>query len=319
MKNVVFWEAKKVPVRKNGAEIPGEFTGVFSTKVPPGTQGSVHYCGENKEAGLKWDYHAVEATVVRGHLRWVDKVMPNFTGARAQIALFLETEERLHRITLKYDAQNLNNIMNNLCGLGATAHETFLNLTYWVRKQKDANGNVKTTERGEPRWAQTLMFHDVKPQYSFEEWRDFAAQNGLQWEQVKRANGTAEWVADAELKYWDERIVKMQRYLLSKGTALPFTYGSLIACEANNPSGGGNLTTAEIAECAHIYEKVKSEYKMPFGRQEVDADSVQFAPSQNGATVSAAQNGHDMPNEAYADVAAQASVGGDAIDDDLPF
>lgn len=286
MKNVIFWDAKKAPLRnKSGQEIPNEYHGVFSTKVQAGTPMSFHYKGENKDAKIQWDYHARESTVIRGKLRWVDKILPTFTGARAQIALFIEGEKSLHRVTIKYDAVNLNNVMNALCGMGKDIHNEFINLTYWVRKAKDAKGALKVDDKGNVKWAQNLIFQDVTPKFTFDEWKDFAQQNGLEWGQIKKADGKKEWKMDAELKYWDSKMLAIQRFLLKEEVALPFTYGSLIACEAPNPSGGGNLNTAEIAECTRIYERIKTEYKMPFGRVEVDADD--FDP---GAKVVATQS-----------------------------
>lgn len=318
MKRVIFWDAKKAPLRnKSGIEIPNEFHGVFSTKVQAGVPGSYHYKGENKEAKISWDYHAIEATVIRGHLKWVDKVLPTFDGAKAQIALFIESEKALHRVSIKYDAVNLNNVMNNLCGMGAHVHDQFINMTYWVRKSKDAKGDFKITNKGEIRWAQNLMFQDVLPQYSFDQWRDFAQENGLMWEKIKRANGKDEWIMDAELKYWDERLVGVQRFLLKKQVALPFTYGSLIACEAINPSGGGNLTTAEIAECARIYERIKGEYKMPFGRVEVEADD--YDPDTVVSIAPVSQASEDFPEQDLFDYSDEMHTVPPFEDSSLPF
>ena len=289
MKQVIFWDAKKVPLRdKSGKEVPGEHQGVFSTKVDATTPGAIHYQGSNGQTGsarIEWDYHAIEATVIRGYLKWVDKVLPTFDNAKAQIVLFIESEKALHKISLKYDANNLRDVMNPICGLGAGVATTFLNIQYAAWKAKNQKGDYKLTAKNEIRWTQQLQFMDCTPQFSYDEWRDFSQTNGLSWDQRKNADGSTQWVSDAELKYWDARLVKVQQFLLKESVALPFTYGSLVACEATNPSGGGNLTTAEIAECARIYERIKSEYKMPFGRrEEVDADNVfDVSPAQQKA------------------------------------
>ena len=275
MKQIIFWDAKKVPLRdKSGNEIPGEFTGVFSNKgCPPNTPGAYRYAGQMPAPStVKWDYWAFEATVIRGHLRWIDKIMPTFSGAQAQLVLFVESEKYLNRIQIRYDVNNLHDIMNGLCGLGKALPETFLNVNYGVWKSKDKNGQFKLTDKNEIRWTQKLQFADVDPEFDFEGWRDKAQRDGLEWEKIT-VNGKQIWTYDAELKYWDGRLVAMQRFLLDTPGVLPFTYGSMTACEGLNPSGGGNLTTAEIAQCARIYERVKAEYKMPFGRVDVDADS----------------------------------------------
>ena len=325
MKNCIFWDAKKVPLRnKSGAEIPSEFHGVFSTKVDPTTPGAIHYKGANESAKIEWDYHAKECTVIRGYLRWVDKVLPTFDGARAQIAVFIESEKALHKISLKYDATNLKDVMNAICGLGAHAATTFLNVQYGVWKAKNAKGEYKLTAKNEIRWAQQLQFVDVTPKFDYDQWRDFSQQNGLEWQQTKKADGSTVWNSDAELKYWDSLMVKVQQFLLKEDIALPFTYGSLIACEAQNPSGGGNLTKAEIEQCGRIYERIKAQYKMPFGRrEEVDADD--YDPNANYTTPSPVQLAEQMPinNVGFPeydtrDIEDQPSIAG-FDDQELPF
>lgn len=322
MKNCIFWDAKKVPLRdKSGKEIPKEFHGVFSTKVPEGTPGARHYKGENEAANIKWDYCAIESTVIRGYLRWIDKVLPPFDGARAQIILFIESDKTLHKIALKYDATNLKDVLNPLLGLGKNIGETFLNVQYGVWKAKNSKGEFKLTAKNEIRWTQQLQFIDVAPKYSFEQWKEFSQKNGLQWEQTKKADGSTIWNADAELKYWDSVLVYIQQYLLKTGKALPFIYGSLTACENTNPSGGGNLTTAEIAECGRIYERIKSEYKMPFGRrEEVDADSYDpNAPIQPSRPTNYTPTSEEFPDYEEPIFDEEAVTHLDLDNDPLPF
>jgi len=317
MKNVVFWTARKVPVRKNGQIVPGEFTGAFATAVAPGTPGSHHYVGESGGGSIKWDKHELEATAVRGHLRWIDKVLPPFKGASAQIVLFLETDAALHRVAIRYDASNLMDVMNNLCGLGKHLATSFLNMGYWVRKAIDSQKRIKTNDKGDVIWKQSVQFYDVAPQFTFEEWRDFSQTNALDWVQRTAADGSKQWDTSAALKYWDTRLVAIQRYLLQSEVALPFTYGSLVVCEAENPSGGGNLTKEEIAECVRIWERIKGDYKMPFGAATVDADQA-LANAAAGTPIPA-QPTYDeelLPNLAPAHQAAELPP---TFEDDLPF
>ena len=101
---------------------------------------------------------------------------------------------------------------------------------------------------------------------------------------------------------------------MSAETALPFSYGSIIVTGVENPSGGGNLTAAEIAECTRIYERIRSEYKMPFGRVEIDADSI----LEPGVPTTKTSGNYGMPEEDFTDYSDEAKTV-PAIDDDLPF
>ena len=53
----------------------------------------------------------------------------------------------------------------------------------------------------------------------------------------------------------------------------------MTACEAPNPSGGGNLSAQEIELTKEIYERVKSSYSFPFTRSDVSADDAFSEPS----------------------------------------
>lgn len=316
-KQIIFWDAKKAAKRDaQGREIAKEFHGVFQTKVAEGTPGAVNYKGEMPAPStVKWDYHAIEATVIRGRLRWIDKVLPPYDGARSQLVMFIESDKYLHRVSVKYDANNMRDVMNQLCGLGKAVSTEYLNLQYWVRPALDSNKKPKLTAKNEIRYAQTLQFVDVAPQFTYQQWMDFAQTNGLQWEQKTTASGAKEWSSDAELKYWDSRLVAMQQFLLKTETVLPFTYGSLTACESTNPSGGGNLTSHEIDECQRIYEAVKVNYKLPFAKEAVDADNIDFSAPPMAAKAVAEQV-PETPQ--YADVPTQIPPPAGEYDD-LPF
>ncbi len=272
MKKVILWEVKRTEKRKaDGSPIHGEYVGKFRTKVDPGTPGSIRHAGTLAN-GREYDYTGLDVDAISGKLRWIDKRDGGDFGTN--LVLFLESEKFLHQISIKYDPYNLKDVLNSLCGLGKTVSTQVINVSYWVRKAKTADGSFKVNDKGEPVWNRSLSFRDIAPQFNFDQWKDFAQTNGLEWKQIKKANGDKEWISDAEYKYWDGRLLGIQRFLLSEGVALPFMYNSMIGCEAPNPSGGGNLTPAEIAQCNEIYERVKGDFKFPFGRTETNADSA---------------------------------------------
>lgn len=272
MKKVIFWEPKRDEKRRaTGDQIPGEYVGKFRTKVDQGTKGAIRYQGENA-AGIKWDYWGLNVDSVSGQLRWIDKQDNGDYGTN--LVLFLETEQFLHRVSIKYDPYNLRNIMNNLCGLKSHLATQVINLSYWVRKKQDSKKNVVTDKDGKPIWAKSISFRDISPEFDYDQWTDFSADKGLDWFQETRPNGKKEWNCNAEYRYWDSRLVSMQRYLLKTEFVLPFCYNSMTACEAANPSGGGNLTAQEIELTKEIYERVKGNYRFPFTRSDVSADDA---------------------------------------------
>lgn len=275
VKQVIMWKPKRSEKKtpKNGV-VPDEYVGKLRTKVPEGTPGAVRNFGENK-AGKKWDFWELEVDSVAGQLRWIDKRDGGDYGT--SLLLFLESDKYLHQIDIEYDGFSLKDVMNYLCGLGKDITTAYLNVSYWVRKQTDRDGKVKTDKDGKPIWRKSISFRDIQPQFSFDEWMSFAEANGLKGEHKRKADGTKEWVDDAAIKYWDSRLVAMQRYLLTTDAVLPFCYNSFTACEAPNPSGGGNLTAEEIATCNSIYEAVKPLYRFSYQRSAVDADSAMDA------------------------------------------
>lgn len=317
MKPVIFWDAKRVPQRdKSGNPIAGKYAGAFGTKVAEGTPGAYRYQGENA-AGIKWDFWQKEVTAVRGCLRWIDKQGTDY-GTR--LLLFIETDKALHRISQPYDIGNLQQAVNCLCGLGRDITDHFLNIDFWVREATDANGNIKTNDQGKPIWQSTLMFRDITPAIPFKEMREFAEKNGLDWIEGRNAQGKKTFDQSAAYKYWDSRLVGIQRFLLNTPTALPFIYNSMTATEIANPSGGGNLTDAEIELCKEIYQHVKGNYKFPFQREDVDADSIldEYAPPAQspkdpGAEYQEAETANFPFDEPPIQAAQPAEV------DDLPF
>lgn len=271
MKQIIQWTPRAV---QKSPTKPNDWHGVFRTKVAPGTPGSIHHKGQIGATGKDYDYYGLDVTQISGKIRWIDKVLPAYTGAQTQIIILIESEKALHRVEIPYDAGNLHNVMNMVCGLGKNISEWHVNLSYWVRPKKDSNGNIQHNDKGGVKLLKTFQIADVTPQFSFEEWKDFAQKNALEWSQKKRADGKTEWVTDSALKYWDARLVATQRFLLKTHDCLPFTYGSLTACLAENPSGGGNLTADEIEAAKVIYESKKGGYKFQNSRESVDADSV---------------------------------------------
>lgn len=278
MKRVIYWEPKRSEkITPSGTILKDEFVGKFRTKVPPSTPGAIRHHGTLAN-GREYDYCGIDADAISGKLRWIDKQDNKEYGT--SIILFLESEKYLHRLSVNYDAYNLKDVMNHLCGLGKDVANYVINISYWVRKAKDLNGNYKVNADGKPVWNKSLSFRDISPQFKLDAWKDFVQKNGLEWTQVKKANGAKEWNSDAEFKYWDGRMVELQRFLLKSGTALPFNYNSMICCEAPNPSGGGNLTKEEIELCNTIFEKVREDYKFPFSRNEVIADDAFDMPRE---------------------------------------
>ena len=281
MKKVIFWEPKRDEKRNaKGEPIQGDFVGKFRSKVPEGTPGALRYVGENA-AGVKWDYWGLNVDSISGKLRWIDKQDNGDYGTN--LILFLETDRFLHRLSIKYDPFELRNVMNHLCGLGKHVGTSVVNLSYWVRKSMDKNKNVKTDKDGKPIWSKSISFRDIAPEFSYDEWIDFSQTHGLDWEQITRPNGKKEWICDAEYKYWDSRLLALQKFLLKTETVLPFCYNSMTACEAPNPSGGGNLSSEEVELCKEIYERVKSDYQFPFNRVETNADDAFDQPEPKQA------------------------------------
>lgn len=278
MKKVIFWEPKRDEKRRaDGSPIAGEYIGKFRTKVGEGTKNAVRYVGSNA-AGVSWDYLGLNVDSVSGKLRWIDKQDNGDYGTN--LVLFLETEQFLHRVSIKYDPYNLRNVMNHLCGLGKSVADTVINISYWVRKDLDREKRVKTDKDGKPLWAKSISFRDIDPEFTYEQWRDFSQTNGLDWFQETRPNGKKEWNCDAEYKYWDSRLVRLQKHMLTTEGVLPFCYNSMTACEAPNPSGGGNLSAEEIELSKEIYERVKGLYSFPFNRSDVNADNAFDQPEQ---------------------------------------
>ena len=319
MKQVIFWEAKRVPQRdKSLNPITDKYTGVFATKVAAQTPGALHYSGALAN-GREYDFHQKEVTTVRGQLRWIDKQGTDFG---TKLILVIETEKAAHRISIPYDVVTLRQVVNHLAGLKSDVANHFINVNFWVREATDANGKIKTNDQGKVRWTSSLMFQDIAPEIPFSEYRDFAQKHGLEWIQRKNAKGETEWDQGAEYKYWDSRLVGLQRFLLKQPGVLPFTYNSLTACQAENPSGGGNLTDAEIELCKEIYQHVKGNYKFPFQREDVDADSIldEYAPpAQAPKDPGAEYQEAETANFPFDEPPIQAAQPANLDDQDLPF
>ncbi len=268
LKPVFQYKPVKTEKVKNGKIVPGEFEGAFRTKVAPGTPGSKHHTGENA-AGKKWDFHAVDVFGISGTLRWIDCRTSDYGST---IELFLETEKSLRQISIPFGVDNLHDVMNSLCGLKGEVHTAMLNVGYWVRMKVDFNKVVKLDKENKPLWKKTIQFRDVTPEFSFDEWKAFAAENGLEWVQTKKI-GKTEWDFQAHLAYWMGRVVKLQRFLLTTESVLPFCWNSMTASASDGTVL--TLTEGEIASLKAIYEGVKPLYKFPFGKAEATADDFE--------------------------------------------
>lgn len=268
LKPVFQYKPVKTEKLKGGKIVPGEFEGAFRTKVAPGTPGSKHHTGENA-AGKKWDSHAVDVFGISGTLRWIDCRTSDYGST---IELFLETEKSLRQISIPFGVDNLHDVMNSLCGLKGEVHTAMLNVGYWVRMKVDFNKVVKLDKENKPLWKKTIQFRDVTPEFSFDEWKAFAAENGLEWVQTKKI-GKTEWDFQAHLAYWMGRVVKLQRFLLTTESVLPFCWNSMTASASDGTVL--TLTEGEIASLKAIYEGVKPLYKFPFGKAEATADDFE--------------------------------------------
>lgn len=268
LKPVFQYKPVKTEKLKGGKIVPGEFEGAFRTKVAPGTPGSKHHTGENA-AGKKWDFHAVDVFGISGTLRWIDCRTSDYGST---IELFLETEKSLRQISIPFGVDNLHDVMNSLCGLKGEVHTAMLNVGYWVRVKTDFNKVVKLDKENKPLWKKTIQFRDVTPEFSFDEWKAFAAENGLEWVQTKKI-GKTEWDFQAHLAYWMGRVVKLQRFLLTTESVLPFCWNSMTASASDGTVL--TLTEGEIASLKAIYEGVKPLYKFPFGKAEATADDFE--------------------------------------------
>ena len=270
-KEVILWKPRRAEkLTAQGKPIDGEFVGKYAARVKEGTPGAVHVTGKN-DAGRAWDFWEIRVDSVAGNLRWIDKRDGGEYGTTLEV--FLESTQYLHQISFKYDGFVLKDVLNYICGLQKDIPTHYINMSYWVRKA-EKGGTVQTDKDGNPVWRKSPSFRDITPLYGYEEWMALQEEKGIAGFHRRNAKGKNEWVDDAAIKFWDEKLVAVQRLLLKTDTCLPFCYNSFTACEAPNPSGGGNLTAAEIAQCNSIYEAVRPLYRFPFSRVESNADDV---------------------------------------------
>lgn len=277
MKDVIFLAAKRSPKRTpNGDEIENEYVGNFRRRVDASTKGALHYHGIIEATKKKYDYYAVEADVIRGHVRWVDVQTDKFGTS---IALYVESERFLFRLSFDYDVQNLRQIANYLSGMKAELDSYFFNITFDAWKEKDKDGGFKLMDNGAPRWSTAVKFGDARPFVDPKGMREYLEQKGLAWEKSFDATKNKEvYNSTKEMVFWLKTILAIQKHLLTTENVLPFTYNSILACANPHPSGCGNLSDGERASCAAIYEAIKSEYRFPFGRSMQDADDVFGTP-----------------------------------------
>ncbi len=270
-KQVILWKPRRaVKLTPQGKPIDGEFVGKYATRVPENTPGAIHVKGQN-DAGKSWDFWELQVDSIAGNLRWIDKRDGGDYGTTLEV--FLESNQYLHQISFSYDGFVLKDILNYICGLQKDIPTHYINLSYWVRKA-EKNGVVQSDKDGKPVWRKTPSFRDITPLFDYEAWMRFQEENALGGFHKVTATGKKVWIDDAAIKFWDGKLVAVQRLLLKTDTCLPFCYNSFTACEAPNPSGGGNLTAAEIEICKTRYEQVKGLYKFPFSRNETSADAA---------------------------------------------
>ncbi len=301
VKQVILWEPKRAAdLTPQGKPTKKEFVGKFRTKVAQGTPNAVRHVGENA-AGKTWDFWAIDVDGVNGVVRWIDVRTTDFGP---KIVLFLETDKRLNQITCSYNVDNLHDIMNAFLGLGKELATAYINVSYWVRKKKNKEGTVKTDKNGNALWAQNLTFRDIPNRFTFEDWKKYAAENGLEWVREEK-NFKDEWNMDAECGFWMEKMAAVQRFLLSTDTCLPFTWNSVTACE------NGALADA-LPQINNVYEAVKQLYQFPFGGSRTNSENVEFAPPSNYNTDGSAETFPTSDVSSYEDNAPGSA-------DPLPF
>ena len=310
-KQVILWKPKRAEkLSPQNKPMPGEYVGKFATRVPEGTPGAIRNEGSN-DAGRNWDFWETHVDSVAGNLRWIDKRDGGEYGTTLEV--FLESNQFLHQISFKYDGFVLKDVLNHICGLQKDIATQYINISYWVRKA-EKDGVVQTDKDGKPVWRKSPSFRDINPLFNYDQWMTFAKDNDLIGFHRRNARGKNEWIDDASIKFWDEKLVAVQRHLLKTETCLPFCYNSFTACEAPNPSGGGNLTAEEIAQCNSIYEAVRPLYRFPFTRTETNADDVLAKIAQSPATGYEPNNPNSPDPFAPRPASSPARVEPDALD-----
>jgi len=269
-KRAIVWTPKRSPKLKNGTPIPEEWIGKFRTRVSDDTPGAIHYAGLRSN-GEAYSNYGLNVDTIKGSIRWIDKRQNDYG---TKLVVLIENEKYLHQIEIDYDILDLRGIVNRLSGLKEKMADTVLNFSHWVRKAKNADGSFKTNDEGKVKWAYSVMIADC-PQL-FDNWREVSVEKGLDWISGRNAKGEKTINMDAEFQFWDSMILRIQRFLLANHSdkVLPFTWNSLIACEAQNPSGGGNLTAEEIERAKYIYDARKSDFLFSYGAKREDADDV---------------------------------------------
>lgn len=263
---VVEWKPRKM--EKPGK--PGEFVGKFITKCAPNTPGAINVFW--KVGSKEGNYWGMPIDSISGTTVWVDKI---FSDYGTELVIYLKGKKALNKVVLPYSEDfNLRTVINNLVSLKKELHTVTINIGYYVRKHLDKNKAPIMGTNGLPLYRKSLTFTDINPEFSYEEWMDFAQKEGLMGHHVTDSSGKRTWNDDAACKYWDGRLVGIQRWLLKQGTALPFTYNSLICREAPNPSGGGNLTAAEIQKAKEMYEAIRGNYRFSWQSGETSSEDA---------------------------------------------
>lgn len=270
VKQVVQWKPAKVEIKDKSGKV--SYVGKFRTKVQEGTPGAIRHTGSNP-AGRSWDYFGQDVDSIAGQCRWIDVRTTDFGPT---ISIFLESPKALHQITVPYDVNNIHTILNHFLGLGKELEVAYLNVSYWVRRKLDVNKNPKLDKDGNVLWARDLSFRDVPVKWDFEEWKDYAEKNNLQWFKETRAAKQV-WNFEAELNFWLSQVVKVQRFFLSTEKCLPFCWNSVTASASDGTAL--TLTTDEIASISAIYDGIRPLYDFKFGRNDVNADNVELVPS----------------------------------------
>ena len=253
--------------RQNGDKIEG----VFRMKVPEGTPNAILREGTLAD-GRMYSYWCLEASSITGRVRWIEKIGSKFG---TKIVLVLESGRRFFSISIRYEAQELRNVMSSLCGLKGDLMDAEITISNWIYQKKNPDGSPKLNAKGKVVWGQMFVFKGLTPEFGKENpWIKFAENNGLEWVKRRNAKGEDETDTSAELQYWDKRMLAMMRWMLKQPEVLPLSYGSWIAYGLENPSGAGQFTPDEVQTANDIYQRRKADFFFPFRSQKDEANDV---------------------------------------------
>lgn len=288
MKKVLTWSPFV-----NSGEKP---TGSFRMKTGTKTDKTVEMTVVNPTTKDSITSNYFVTSQLSGKLVWIDKIETKYGN---KFRILLSTPNGLHQIDTDFNTDHLNGVLNVLKkGLKDDNYQ----LRFAVYPRKDASGNVKVKD-GKQVFAKHLQ---LEGEGFFT--KDNPKPESLKWVQKTTAKGK-EWDNSAELVFWEEVIVDVQTELITKGVAVPFSYGSLIFTNVQNQYGRKNISADIVERGVKLYESVKGNY--------------QYAMSKKIQT-----NADDFFNEDFSQEEPQSSVASSvplsttvkvAGADDLPF